>query len=75
MAKKIVSIKLTFEYDPAENFDIPVRIFLFQMINRLNYDWPVKEIEYKGRLKTFTNQIDVRELALKNKDGVEGVTL
>jgi hypothetical protein len=73
MAKELIKIGIAFEYDPEENRGIPARIFLFQMLNRLNYEYPITSIRFKGREKTFDKTTQVRDLELKERDTIEGV--
>lgn len=72
MAKELVKIGIAFEYDPAENHGLPANIFLFQMINRLNYEFPVKSIRLKGEEKVFDEVEPVKQCALREALTVEG---
>ena len=63
--KETIKIGITFEYDPDENNNIPARIFLFQMLNRLDYEYPIKEIEYKGKKVVIEKDTDIKNLKLK----------
>ena len=75
MAKQSITIKLTFDYDPAENRGIPPHIFLYQTINRLNYEHPVKSIEYKGKTMSITDFKEIKELPLKQVDSIDKADL
>lgn len=68
--KETIKIGITFEYDPKENDNIPARIFLFQMINRLNYEYPVKEIQFKGKKLTVKKTDDIKNIKLKEEDSI-----
>ena len=66
--KETIKIGITFEYDPEENNNIPARIFLFQMLNRLDYEYPIKELEYKGKKLEIKTKNDLKNLKLRKKD-------
>ena len=68
--KETLKIGITFEYDQEENNNIPARIFLFQMINRLNYEYPVKEIEFKNKKIKVKSDKDIKELKLKKTNSI-----
>ena len=68
--KETIKIGITFEYDQEENNNIPARVFLFQMLNRLNYEYPIKEIEYKGKIKSIKDFKEVQELKLKKTNSI-----
>lgn len=71
MAKKEITIKLTFDYDPTENNGIAANVFLYQLLNRLNYQHPIKEVDYKGKKVTIGELSKVKDLALKKVDSVD----
>ncbi len=73
MAKQTLKIGIAFEYDPDENDGIPARIFLFRLLNRLDYEFPVQSIRFKGVEKIFDQTKKVRDLELKERDTIEGV--
>ena len=68
--KETIKIGITFEYDQEENNDLPARIFLFQLINRLNYEYPVKEIEYKGKKIEIKKADDIKNIKLKKTNSI-----
>lgn len=69
MPKQNIKVTIEFEYDSDEH-EIPPRIFLYQLLNRLNYDYPVKSVEYGGKKKTFAKRTDVKKVGLKYDDDV-----
>lgn len=73
MAKQTIKIGIAFEYDPDENGGVPARIFLFRLLNRLDYEFPVQSIRFRGVEKTFDQNIKVRDLELKERDTITGV--
>ena len=68
--KETIKIGITFEYDQEENDNMPARIFLFQLINRLNYEYPVKEIEYKGKKIEIKKADDIKNIKLKKTNSI-----
>ena len=68
--KETIKIGITFEYDQEENKNIPARIFLFQMLNRLNYEYPIDEIEYKGKKLAVKTKDDLKNLKLKKTNSL-----
>lgn len=75
MAKENVTIEMTLEYDPAENNDKPAHIFIFQLLNSLNHETPIKSITYKGKTKTFATPDLVKDVALRKVDSVSDTDL
>ena len=72
MAKQEITITLTLEYDPEKNDNKLVNIFLFQFITRLNREWPIKELIYKGIKKTFREKnSDITKIALRKTDSID----
>jgi len=71
MATQEIIIKLIFDYDPGENKGIPANVFLFQLLNRLDYKYPIKEIEYKGRKMTVGVLNKIKNLPLKKVDSID----
>jgi len=68
--KETIKIGFTFEYDQEENDNMPARIFLFQMLNRLDYEYPVKEIEFKGKKLEIKNKDDIKNIKLKKSNSI-----
>ena len=68
--KETIKIGFTFEYDQEENNNLPARIFLFQLINRLNYEYPVKEIEFRNKKIKVECDDDIKELKLKKTNSI-----
>lgn len=61
MAKITKKITLTIEIDEADVKPKTPDIILFQILNRINYDHPIRGIDYGGsalNLKDFKNFID-----------------
>lgn len=75
MAKEEITIAMTLEYDPAENNDKPAHIFIFQLLNSLNHETPIKSITYKGKTKTFATPDLVKDVALRKVDSVSDADL
>jgi hypothetical protein len=71
MAKSDVTIKLTLEYDPEENKGLPVNIFLYQMLNRLDYKFPIKAVEYGGNVLNVSELATIKDLPLKKVDSID----
>ena len=70
MAKQNLTITLTIEYDPEQNDGKPANIFLYQFITRLNREWPILEVGYKGIKKIFKNA-DINKIALHKIDSID----
>lgn len=76
MAKQNTKITITFAYDPDFNEGKPAHIFLYQLLNKLNREIPIKEVTYKTKTKTFANpEKDVSECALRKVDSVSNTDL
>lgn len=69
MPKEKITITLTLEYDPQENENKPVNIFLYQFLTRLNREWPILELAYRGVKKTFNNS-DINKIALRKVNSI-----
>ena len=75
MAKQEIAITLKFEYDPEKNDNKPANIFLFQFITRLNREWPILELTYKGIKKVFGLEDDINKIALRKVDSIDNKDL
>jgi hypothetical protein len=70
MSLQTVKITLEIELDTDEIAPKPPRVWLYQFLNRLNYEHTIKGIEYGGRRRTITGREDVRNLALRRRDEI-----
>ena len=70
MAKIPIRVTLEIEIDTDEIAPKTPHVWLYQFINRLNYEYPVKMVEYKGTRRTFTKREDIKNLALKRRDEI-----
>ena len=68
MAKQTVKIALEIELDTDEVAPKTPQVWLYQFINRLNYEFPVRAVEYEGKRRVFTSREEVKELALNRRD-------
>jgi len=75
MAKQDITIKLTFEYDPLENKGTSANTFLYQFLNRLDYEYPIKSIEYGGKNLIIGKDNKVKDLPLKKVDSIDKADL
>ena len=71
MAKEEITVTITFEYDPAENNDMPGRNWLYHFLTRLSRETPIKSIVYKDVEKVFTEQNKIEDIALKEVDSID----
>ncbi len=74
MAKQNLTITLTIEYDPSKNDGKPANIFLYQFITKLNREWPIVGVGYKGIKKIFKNN-EINNIALKKVDSIDNKNL
>lgn len=76
MAKELLNIGLQIEYDADENDGIPASTFLYRLLNRINYENPVKSVRIKSKQRDFGNPDELKDLELREQDKVEiqGVT-
>ncbi len=65
--KKDITVTLTFEID-EEEIQKPAHIWLYQLINRLNYETPVKGIEFHGKRRVFNSREDIKNIGLREKE-------
>ncbi len=76
MAKQDIKIEITFDYDPKLNDGKPAHIFLFQLLNRLNRETPIKAVKYKSKLQTFEDpENEMPKIALRKVDSVKDTDL
>ena len=72
MPKQELKIELTLEYDKAENDNMPVNIFLYRFLNKINNEHPIKEIKYKGKTKSYRTGIKkLKDIALRKVDSID----
>lgn len=70
MAKEKITIALTFEYDPAENNNMPVRNFLYHFLQKFNREYSILEVAYKGK-KFDATKTPLDQLPLKKVDSLD----
>lgn len=72
MAKEEITIEITLEYDAEKNNNKPARVFLYQFLNRLDREFPILEVGYKGKSESFREQNkNINDIALKKVDSVK----
>lgn len=70
MAKQLVKFGLEVEFD-EEEAGMPARVWLYQLINRINYQHKVKKVIYGDKQKTFNKKTeDVKELKLREEEDI-----
>jgi len=62
MAKKTVTFTISVEVDEAEIAPKTIPVWLYQFINRLNYEHPVKSMTHKNTKVDISNPSQVRDL-------------
>lgn len=72
MAKQEIKVGICFDYDPADRDGLEPHIFLYQLLNRLNYEYPIKSVRLKGVQRNFSPSSGVSECELKRGFAVEG---
>lgn len=59
-------ITVTFKVEESE-LDRPLRVWLYQFLNRIGYEHEVVAVSYNGKRKTFSQQTELKNLKLREQ--------
>lgn len=71
MAKQKITFGIEVEYDPDENNKMPARIWLYKLINSINYEHAVTKVKYGTQEREMKRSNDVANLPLKKINSID----
>jgi hypothetical protein len=71
MPKHRLTFTMTLDLDLDEIAPMTPHVWLYQLLNRINYEHEVKSVTFKGRTRAFTLRDEIRNLALREREDLD----